>query len=145
MRADGWSMLEESCGEMKIGELPQVLRGLVRAERPVVKREMKVEGEEVKMDVPGGEESKPSTSTRDSSPITQSLGNRKYIYKCPFCDFTPSTSKSVVDCHIRREHTKEPLFCMLCDFSTYSSDYLGQHEKKHSREERERDYWKLKK
>ena len=109
MRADGWSMLEEACRDMRISELPQVLRGVVRAERPVVKREVKVEGdvEEVKMDMAaGGEEAKASTSTHDASPITQSLGNPKYMYKCPFCDFTPSTSKSAVDCHKEGAHKR---------------------------------------
>ena len=47
MRAEGWTMLEEVCGDMKIGELPQILRGVVRAERPVVR----VKKEEAKMDV----------------------------------------------------------------------------------------------
>ena len=146
-----WKLFEEATTEASIGELPGLMKGLMKAERPVVRRQVKVEVKEEEQEEEtqeGGKvegatamEVQPSTSrgtTPDlkrediNSPVTERVGSRKYVYRCPYCEFPATTSKSAVVNHIRREHTKEALFCNWCDFSTYSPDYLGQHIKTHN-------------
>ena len=156
--SEAWDLFEEACNEASLGELPVMIGNVIKAERPLVRRpramkrevkkeeEVQVEGKE--KEKVGEEEMQaeagPSTSGQAgvievemrredmSSPITERVeGTRKYVYRCPYCEFPTSSSKSAVECHVRREHTKEPLSCNWCVFTTYSPDYLGQHLKTH--------------
>ena len=134
--ADGWAVFEQACEEAGPGELPQLLRSLKGAVTPMgppatpttpVKEEPGTPSP-----TPG-----PSTSSSElsSEPVLVKVvgegGKVRYKYGCPNCSTPIMGSKRGMDAHIRSVHTKIPLLCSYCDFTTWNMDSLNRHEKDH--------------
>ena len=125
---EGWKSFEETCSEVGVGELPQLLRYLKMATTPTptptpTKMEAKEEVEE--MEAGAAVASTPGTSGEFiEKPIHISVGGRTKMYKCGNCDITPKCSRMGMDSHIRAVHTKKALVCSFCSFSTYNMDSL---------------------
>ena len=125
---EGWKSFEETCSEVGVGELPQLLRYLKMATIPTptptpMKMEAKEEAEEMEAGVGG--ESTPGTSGEFiEKPIRISMGGKTKMYKCGNCDITPKQSRMGMDFHICAVHTKKALVCSFCPFSTYNMDSL---------------------
>ena len=94
---EGWKSFEETCSEVGVGELPQLLRYLKMATTPTptatpTKKEPKEEAEEME----AGVESTPGTSGHFiEKPIHISVGGKTKMYKCGNCDITPKRSRMV--------------------------------------------------
>ena len=86
---EGWKSFEETCSEVGVGELPQLLRYLKTATTPTpTKMEAKEQAEE--MEAGAGVESTPGTSGQFiEKPIHISVGGIMKMYKCGNCDITP--------------------------------------------------------
>ena len=123
---EGWKSFEETCSEVGVGELPQLLRYLKMATTPTptttpTKMEPKEEAEEMEV----GAESTPGTSGQFiEKPIHISVGGKTKMYKCGNCDITPKQSRMGMDSHIHAVHTKKALVCSFCPFSMYNMDSL---------------------
>ena len=132
---EGWKSFEETCSEVGVGELPQLLRYLKMATTPTptptpTKMEAKEQAEE--MEAGAGAESTPGTSGQFiEKPIHISVGGITNMYKCGNCDITPKRSRMGMDSHICAAHTKKALVCSFCPFSTYNMDSLQRHEREH--------------
>ena len=109
MVAEGWTLFECTCEEVKLGELPQFLRQLKGVMTPTptpglspVKTEpMEEEGEVQHLADPGA-------SGFIEMPIMIKLGPHQYTCKCGNCDLAPRT-KCAIDAHIYSVHTKKAL------------------------------------
>ena len=94
---EGWKSFEETCSEVGVGELPQLLRYLKMATTPTptatpMKMEPKEEAEEMEV----GAESTPGTSGQFiEKPIHISVGGKTKMYKCGNCDITPNAPEWV--------------------------------------------------
>ena len=94
---EGWKSFEETCSEVVMGELPQLLRYLKMATTPTptptpTKMEAKEEAEEKEE----AAASTPGTSGEFiEKPIHISVGGRTKMYKCGNCDITPNTPEWV--------------------------------------------------
>ena len=86
---EGWKSFEETCSEVGVGELPQLLRYLKMATTPTpTKMEAKEQAEE--MEAGAGAESIPGTSGQFiEKPIHISMGGITKMYKCGNCNITP--------------------------------------------------------
>ena len=128
---EGWKSFEETCSEVGVGELPQLLRYLKTATTPTptpTKMEPKEEAEQMEEE----EASTPGTSGEFiKKPIHISVGGKTKMYKCGNCDITPKHSRMGMDSHIHAVHTKKALVCSFCPFSTYNMDSLQRHEREH--------------
>ena len=130
--AEGWTLFEQTCEEVGLGELPQLLRQLKSATTPtppptpgpstLTKEEREVPMEE---DVAVKQERQEINKT----PIMIKLGGHKYQFKCGNCDIPPKATSRAMDAHICSVHTKEALVCYICPFTTYNLDSLQRHEK----------------
>ena len=120
---EGWKSFEETCSEVGLGELPQLLK-MATTHTPTAtptKMEPKEEAEEIE----AGVESTPGTSGQFiEKPIHISVGGKTKMYKCGNCDITPKHSRMGMDSHIRAVHTKKALVCFFCPFNTYNMDSL---------------------
>ena len=140
MVSDGWNLFEEACAEAGPGELPQLLRSLKGAVTPTpmgspttpVKQEQVKQEQDQPMQVPA-ESPTPSTSAEiKTEPVLIKImdgGKTRYKYGCPNCDVGIMGSKRGMDAHIRATHTKIPLLCSYCEFTSYNMDSLQRHER----------------
>ena len=96
--AEGWTSFEQTCQEVGVGELPQLLRYVKTATTPTptpTKMEPKEEAEEM--------EEEAVTSTPGTSgeiiekPIHISVGGRTKFYKCGNCNITPTHLRMGMD------------------------------------------------
>ena len=86
---EGWKSFEETCSEVGVGELPQLLRYLKMATTPTPTK-MEAEEEAEEMEAGAGAESTPGTSGEFiEKPIHISVGGKMKMYKCGNCDITP--------------------------------------------------------
>ena len=86
---EGWKSFEETCSEVGVGELPQLLRYLKMATTPTPTK-MEAEEEVEEMEAGAGAESTPGTSGEFiEKPIHISVGGKTKMYKCGNCDITP--------------------------------------------------------
>ena len=125
---EGWKSFEETCSEVGVWELPQLLRYLKTATTPTptatpMKMEAKEEIEEAAASTPG------TSGEFIEKPIHISVGGRTKMYKCGNCDITPKCSRMGMDSHICAVHTKKALVCSFCPFSVYNMDLLQRHER----------------
>ena len=90
---EGLKSFEETCSEVGVGELPQLLRYLKMATTPTpttIPTKMEPKEEAGEMEV--GAESTPGTSGQFiEKPIHISVGGKTKMYKCGNCDITPKT------------------------------------------------------
>ena len=114
---EGWKSFEETCSQVGLGELPQLLRYLKTATTPtptLTKMEPKEETEQM-------EEEEASTSGTSGEliekPIHISVGGKTKMYKCRNCDITPKCSRMGMDSSISAVHTNKALVCSFCPFS----------------------------
>ena len=132
---EGWKSFEETCSEVGVGELPQLLRYLKTATTTTptpTPTPMKMEAKEEVEEMEEGAASTPGTSGEFiEKPIHISVEGRTKMYKCGNCNITPKRSRMGMDSHIRAFHTKKALVCSFCPFSTYNMDSLQQHEREH--------------
>ena len=131
--AQGWAAFEQTCTEVGVGELPQLLQYVkthttTTPTATPVKEEVKEEEEEEAMDV---EPAKKEEGIIEK-PIHVSFGGQTVEYRCGNCDIAPRKSKAGMDAHIRSVHTKKALLCSFCAFSTYNYDSLNRHMKEHN-------------
>ena len=133
--AEGWLELEQLMEETEAGNLPALLRGMETS---------------LRMGTPTPTSTPTSTPTLeqmqasaaamglgvvkkegDDKPVTICVSKApyKYNYGCPRCDVPPTVSKNGMDAHIREFHTRQPLLCAYCKFTTFNQDSLGRHER----------------
>ena len=125
--ADGWALFEKTCSEVGAGELPQLLRYVKQATTPTPPPTTPVKMEEEEAMDQSTSEEKPVYE----KPIHVTEGGKTLFYRCPNCDITPKKSRMGMDSHIRSVHTKKPLLCSFCQFTTYNLDSFARHEKEH--------------
>ena len=123
---EGWKSFEETCSEVGVGELSQLLRYLKMATTPTpTPTPMKMEAKEEVEEKEEAAASTPGTSGEFiEKPIHISVGGKTKMYKCGNCDITPKRSRMGMDSHICAVHTKKALVCSFCPFSTYNMDSL---------------------
>ena len=127
--AEGWHLFEKTCSEVGVGELPQLLRYVKQATTPTPTPT----GTPVKFEEEEDVSMEPSTSEGKifDKPIHVTEGGKTLYYRCPNCDITPKKSRMGMDSHIRSVHTKKPLLCSFCAFTSYNMDSMTRHEKEH--------------
>ena len=137
--ANGWNLFEEACSEAGPGELPQLLRSLKVATTPppTTMGPPSTPGSELPMKVDPDSPQTPSPGPGTSGdvkdePILIKLEGHKYNYRCPNCSIAPMRSKRGMDAHIRAVHTKVPILCAYCDFTSYNMDSVQRHKKTHT-------------
>ena len=123
---EGWKSFEETCSEVGVGELPQLLRYLKMATTNTpTHTPTKVEAKEEVEEKEEAAASTPGTSGElIEKPIHISVGGRTKMYKYGNCDITPKCSRMGMDSHIHAVHTKKALVCSFCPFSMYNMDSL---------------------
>ena len=129
--AQGWAAFEQTCTEVGVGELPQLLQYVkthttTTPTATPVKEEVKEEEEAMDVEPAKKEEG------IIEKPIHVSFGGQTVEYRCGNCDIAPRKSKAGMDAHIRSVHTKKALLCSFCAFSTYNYDSLNRHMKEHN-------------
>ena len=148
--AEGWAMFEAVCNEAGTGELPQLLRSVRSATTPPMgppTTPVKAAPSPMNVDEPEAGPAEPAESPIHphavaswvktegegfiSEPVMIRLEGHKYNYGCPNCSIAPTRSKRGMDAHIRSVHTKIPLLCAYCEFTSYNMDSLQRHEKTH--------------
>ena len=130
--ADRWAAFEKTCKEVGAGELPQLLRYVRMATTPIptttptpTPTQFKTKEEEMDVEATATMSADPpKTGEFIEKPIHISVGGKTKMYKCGNCDITPTRSRMGMDSHIRAVHTKKPLVCSFCAFSTYNMDSL---------------------
>ena len=124
---EGWTKFKEVCMEVRVGELPALLRYVKTTTTPTpTSTPTTTPIPEEQMDVEKHEQ-KPM----NEKPIHVTEGGETLYYRCGNCDIAPKKSRAGMDSHIRAVHTKKALRCSFCAFSTYNFDSLQRHEKEH--------------
>ena len=130
---EGWKSFEETCSEVGVGELPQLLGYLKMATTPTpTSTPTKMEPKEETEEMEEGVTSTPGTSGEFiEKSIHISVRGKTKMYKCGNCDITPKHSRMGMDSHIPAVHTKKALVCSFCPLSTNNMDSLQRHEREH--------------
>lgn len=126
MVAEGWAIFEDAAEDAGPGQLPTLLRQLVSNVTPTATP--------TPMDTGSFGESTGEAKIKKEfveEPVAIKVETNKYRYGCGNCDVAPMATKRGMDAHIRAVHTKKPLLCGLCQFTTYNLDSLQRHEKEH--------------
>ena len=124
----GWAMLESGCRNTPLHDLPGLMKKIqdemvskpAPATLPVPEAAEAEVKQEVKMEESG-----------DMQPIPIKLAPNKYQYRCPACvpEYITAT-KNAMRGHINAQHLKQPLLCMVCNWSCFNPDRLAAHYKK---------------